>query len=164
MHYRDLSGALFVLLARSIGVAPAGWCVAGQTVSTRPVEVRGHETGGGRDGVECVGVNVNVDGGRLCVKCLCVCGLYGRGICGCVSVVAGGLVLCGSVGAESVGRCRCGLVCGGWIGVEFVCLWSLVDWFVVAVWARISVDAGRWSRRALGRLSVWYVYWLVHKF
>ena len=37
---------------------PAGvWPVE---LGTRPVEVWGHETGGGRDGVECVGINVEV--------------------------------------------------------------------------------------------------------
>ena len=53
-----------------------------------------------------------------------------------------------------------GLVCGGCIGVEIWWTVSLVDWFVWVVWARVSVDAGRWSRRNQCRCCVW----LVHKF
>ena len=61
---------------------------------------------------------------------------------GVVSVVVGGLVLCGSLGAEDL-----------WDGV-------VVDWFVVAGLARRCVEAGRWSRRVQSQCCVW----LVHKF
>ena len=86
-----------------MGAWPAG---------TRPVEVWGHETGGGRDGVECVGVNANVVGGLASGV-----GLRGRvgmwrpvgiGLWGSV-----GVCLWGSVGVESA-VCVCGR---WWIGL-----------------------------------------------
>ena len=38
LHYRDLSGVLFVLLARSIGAAPAGW-LPGRMIRVSPLRV-----------------------------------------------------------------------------------------------------------------------------
>ena len=74
---------------------------------------------------------------------------------GCDGIGAASTSTSTSTGPASVvcwfaGQCGCG-ICGRWwiglwgcVGAEDVGDGVVVDWFVGAVWARVSVDAGRW--------------------
>ena len=104
---------------------------------------------------------------KLWPVCL-ACPIAGRGGAATASVLRQRRC-CDNVDGAGSASCVCGrvylwkLARHAFVGAGAACV-SLVDWFVVAGLAWKFVDAGRWSRRALGRLSVWCVYWLVHKF